>query len=99
MVGSRAEKAQSSSVGKNWVTMGFCSKQNPVRTLRTTHIVQEVCQLDSERVGSYVEVLHWFGHVKLVHGGNNDGRCGEEEEQDEQDAVDDEATYPPGDPT
>lgn len=48
---------------------------------------------------SYVEIFNRFGDIELVHGGDDDGRCGEEEEQDEEDAVDDEAADPPGDPT
>lgn len=54
---------------------------------------------ESGPVGSYVEVLDRLGDVELVHGGDDDGGRGEEEEQDKQDAVDDEAAYPPGDPT
>lgn len=50
-------------------------------------------------VDSYIEILNRFGDIELVHGGDDDGRCGEEEEQDEEDAVDDEAADPPGDPT
>lgn len=47
---------------------------------------------------SYVEILDRLGDVELVHGGDDDGRRGEEKEEDKQDAVDDEAAYPPGDP-
>lgn len=50
-------------------------------------------------VDSYIEIFNRFGDIELVHGGDDDGRCGEEEEQDEEDAVDDEAADPPGDPT
>lgn len=55
--------------------------------------------MKDSNLAPYIEKLHRFGDVELVHGGDDDGRCGEEEQQDEQDAVDDEAAYPPGDPT
>lgn len=89
MVGSRAEKAQSSSVGKNCVTMGFCNREP-----------QSAAGGCSWRPAAepYVEVLHRLRDVELVHGGDDDGGGGEEEEQEEEDAVDDEAADPPGDP-
>lgn len=46
----------------------------------------------------YIEILHRLGDVKLVHRGDNDGGRGEKEEQEEKDAVDDEAANPPGNP-
>lgn len=47
---------------------------------------------------SYIQILDGLGDVELVHGGNDDCGRGEEEEQNEEDAVDDKTTDPPGDP-
>ena len=35
MKGRKTEKAQSSSVGKNWVTIGFCRRRDGEHPLRT----------------------------------------------------------------
>lgn len=38
---------------------------------------------------AYIQILHRFGDVELVHGGDDDGGGGEEEEEDEEQTVDD----------
>lgn len=45
---------------------------------------------------THIQVLHWFGNIELVHGGDDDSRGGEEEEEEEEDNVDDKAADPPG---
>lgn len=37
---------------------------------------------------TYIQVLHRFCNVKLVHGRYDDGRSGEKEEQEEEETVD-----------
>lgn len=62
MVGSRAEKHHSSSVGKNWVMMGFCGGQ-------------EVSNTDRQ-VGGFKSSQHLEGRVRAEAGvvGTTSGR-------------------------
>lgn len=44
---------------------------------------------------TYIQVLHRFCYVKLIHGRYDDGRSGEKEEQEEEATVDHKAAEPP----
>lgn len=44
---------------------------------------------------THIEILHWFGDIKFIHGGDYNGWSGEEEEEEEEDTVDQKAAKPP----
>lgn len=45
---------------------------------------------------TYIQVLHRFCNVEFVHSGDDNGRSGKKEEQDEEETVDNQAAEPPG---
>lgn len=84
MVGSSAEKAHSSSVGKNWLMTGFC------RGKRDRPWDSKLWQQngDEHECRPHVEIVDGLGHVQLVQDADDDGGGREESEQEEKEEVD-----------
>lgn len=64
MVGSRAEKHHSSSVGKNWVMMGFCGGQEVSSTDRQVGGFKSSQHLE----GRFKSSQHLEGRVRAEAG-------------------------------
>lgn len=63
---------------------------NKLHSLHKQLINESPKRRNVNNLNTHIQILHWFGHIKLVHGGNYNGWGGKEEEEEEKDAVYDE---------